>query len=57
MRVRLEKSVVIQLVRKFLPFMENDASLLCSQEHITGAHSQLDESSLQLPTVFPYDPF
>jgi hypothetical protein len=36
--------------------MEPEGSLLCSQESITGPYAELDESSPQLPTIFPEDP-
>jgi hypothetical protein len=37
--------------------MEPEGSLLCSQQPATGPNSEPDESSQQLQTPFPLDPF
>jgi hypothetical protein len=37
--------------------METEGSLLCSQDPATGLYSGPDESSPQLPTLIPEDPF
>jgi hypothetical protein len=42
---------VTQLVKKILAFYGSESSLPCSQETATGPYP--DESSLQLPTLFP----
>jgi hypothetical protein len=36
--------------------MEPEVSLPCSQEPAAGPYLESDESSLHLPTLFPYDP-
>jgi hypothetical protein len=37
--------------------METKGSLPCSQEPATGSYSYPDESSPNLHSLFPYDPF
>ena len=43
-RVLLEKPVVTQLFKKFLPFMEPNRLLKCSEESTTFSYSEADES-------------
>jgi hypothetical protein len=43
-RVLLEKPVVTQLFKKFLPFMEPDGLLKCSEDSTTFSYSEADES-------------
>jgi hypothetical protein len=42
--------------RNYVPFMEPEGSLPCSQQSITGSYHEPDESSPQLPTFPPYCP-
>jgi hypothetical protein len=37
--------------------MEPEDSLPCLQQPATGSYPEPDESSLQLPNLFLYDPF
>jgi hypothetical protein len=41
----------------YLPFMKPEVSLPCSYEPATGHYPKPDESSPQLPTLIPKDPF
>jgi len=41
----------------YLPFIEPESTLPCSQHAATGPYPQPDESSPHLLTLFPQDPF
>jgi len=43
--VLLQKLVVTQCIKKFMPFIEAKDSSFCLQQHTTGPSPQADESS------------
>lgn len=47
--ILLEKLLVAQLTRELLPFMEQEGSLLCLQDHDTESYSDPDEFSPHKP--------
>jgi hypothetical protein len=54
-RAQLEKLLVTQPVKKFMPFMEPESFLPCSQQPTNAPYPQQDVSNPQLPIRFPED--